>query len=224
LKKYFKLFSILFLFCLTGCSINKMSSVDIGNNIKEILSNNTSIFNSYYEGYKYYLPHGLVYLDKDEYNSLFRDKNDNRYYLYVDVVGYYYKIEDNYEENDKAHYSNILNYNNKYGYIEINKYKGKYFIEYVYNYGKIEVLCSKDDLVNVINNSSIILNSINYNRKVIDSMIGNSALKYKEEEFTLFDDDENNKEDFMDVVEKYEDKAYKKAKDEEKIEINISDN
>ena len=90
--------------------------------------------------------------------------------------------------------------------------------EYVYNYGKIEVICNENDLVDVINYSSSVLNSITYSRNVINSMIGNSGYRTREEEFKLFDEKEN-KNDFLDIVGKYEGEDYRKARDEEKQKV-----
>ena len=212
------IFSIIFLLLLSGCSVNKLSNSDIASNIITILNDKSKVYNISFEGYKYYLPNGLKIIEKDDYNSVFIDKNDNKYYLYVDIVGFYYKNSYDYKVDDSIHYSKILNNDKKFGYIDVRKKNNKFNIEYVYNYGKIEVICNENDLVDVINYSSSVLNSITYSRNVINSMIGNSGYRTREEEFKLFDEKEN-KNDFLDIVGKYEGEDYRKARDEEKQKV-----
>ena len=104
MKKIIVLLSICILF-LTGCQIVKLDSSSIDKNIDMLLSKKVSNYNVYYEGYKYYLPKGLTFLDKEDYNAVLKDNNNNKYYLYVDVISYYHKIENDYEENKNSYYS-----------------------------------------------------------------------------------------------------------------------
>ena len=78
---------------VTGCSINKLDNNDIGKNIKTLMSEKNKLYNVNYEGYKYYLPKGLGFLDKDDYNSVLKDRKNNKYYLYVDIISYYHSKE-----------------------------------------------------------------------------------------------------------------------------------
>ena len=59
---------------------------------------------------------------------------------------------------------------------------------------------------------------VDYNDKVLDSLVGENVLSYAEETFSLFET-EASQDDFLDVVEKY-DSVYKEAKDQEKLELN----
>ena len=138
--------------------------------------------------------------------------------MYVDVIAYYHNIENTYEVNDKSYYSKKLDYKKKTGFIEVNEVDGKYYIEYVFNYGRIQALIDKDYLVRVINNMSYILRSIEYNDEVLESLVGENILSYAEETFSLFET-EATQEDFLDVVKKY-DSGYKEAKDQEQLELN----
>ena len=63
-----------------------------------------------------------------------------------------------------------------------------------------------------------ILRSIKFNNKVLESIIGENALDYKEEEYTLFKAD-SSKESFLDVVEREETDRYKKDLEDEKIDL-----
>lgn len=217
MKRLIVLLSIVTLF-VTGCSVSKLDSNDIGKNMKTLLSKNVRIYNVFYEGYKYYLPKGISFVDKEEYNAVLKDENNNIYYLYVDAISYYHKVKNDYEENDKSHYSRKINYNKKTGYIQIDEVDSKYFIQFVYNYAKFEAYVDKKDLVPVINNMCSILRTIKFNDAVLESLIGENALDYKEEEYTLFKAD-SSKESFLDVVEREETDLYKKDLEDEKIEL-----
>lgn len=217
MKKIIVLLSIVLL-SITGCSITRLDDKDIEKNISILLSEKVNITNVNFEGYNYFVPSGLKFLNKEDYNAIFKDRFENKYYLYVDVIAYYHKIENSYKENKDAYYSDKFEYRKKSGYIEINKVSDKYFVEYVFNYGKMEALVPKDDLVRVVNNMSYILRSIDYNDKVLDSLVGENVLSYAEETFSLFET-EATQDDFLDVVEKY-DSVYKEAKDQEKLELN----
>lgn len=216
MKKIIVLLSIVLL-SVTGCSIIRLDDEDIDKNIDALLSEKVSISNVHFEGYKYYLPMGLKFLNKEEYNAVFKDRFEVNYYLYVDVIGYYHKVLNTYEENDDAYYSKRLDYGDKNGYLEINEVDDKYFVEYVYHYGKIEALINKEDLVRVINNISYVLRSIQYNDEVLDSLVGDNILNYTEETFSLFET-QASQEDFLEVVKEY-DKGYSSAKDQEKLEL-----
>lgn len=216
MKRLIVLLSIVMLL-ITGCSVTKMDNTDINKNIKVLLSDKTKIYNVYYDGYKYYIPKGVSFVDRDEYNAILKDKNNNRYYLYVDVVCYLHKTKINYEINKNSHFSKLLNYNNKSGYIQIDEVDSKYFIQFVYNYVKIEALVSKDDLTDSINSMAIILRSVKFNREILNSLIGENALDYKEEDYSLFKG--TSKENFLDVVEREETDLYKQDVEDEKIDL-----
>lgn len=217
MKKIIVLLSIVLL-SITGCSIRKLDDKNIDKNIHILLSEKVDMTNVNFEGYNYYVPIGLKFLTKEDYNAVLKDRFGNKYYLYVDVIAYYHDIENTYEVNDESYYSKKLDYRKKTGFIEVNEVDGKYYIEYVFNYGRIQALIDKDDLVRVINNMSYILRSIEYNDEVLESLVGENILSYAEETFSLFET-EATQEDFLDVVKKY-DSGYKEAKDQEQLELN----
>ena len=217
MKKLVVLLSIVMIF-MTGCSIVKLDDNDYSKNIKTLLSEKVTLYNVFYEGYKYYLPKGISFVDKDEYNAILKDGKNNKYYLFVDAISYYHKIDNSYEESNDAYYSKKFNYNKKSGYIQIDEVESKYFIQFVYNYVKIESYVSKDDLTEVINNMCCILRTVKYNNAVLESLIGENILDYKEEDYTLFKAD-SSKESFLDVVEREETDLYKKDIEDEKIEL-----
>ncbi len=203
---------------LTGCKVVKLDTNDIDKNLDILLSDNYKNYNVYYEGYKYYLPKGLVFLEKEDYNAILKDKNNNRYYLYVDAISYYHKMENTYEESEDSYYSKRLDYNKKTGYLQIDEVDSKYFIQFVFHYAKMEAYVDKEEIVDSIINMSSVLRTMKYNNKVLESLIGENILDYKEEDYTLFKAD-SSKENFLDVVKKEETDQYKKDLEDEKIDL-----
>ena len=202
----------------TGCSITRTDNKDIGQILDIYLKDKHSLTNTVFDGYSYYLPRGLKILDKDEYNTLFTDENNYRYYMYVDVVSFYNKVEYEYEVNKSSYYSKRLKYNKKEGYIEINKNDDKYFVEVMFNYAKIEVYIDKKDMNDVITNIASVLSTLKYNRKVLSTIIGENALNYKEETFNIFETKNKKNTNFLDYVKEY-DKVDDEEIDEDNVEI-----
>ena len=221
MKKIIVLLSIVVLF-LSGCSVYKLDSTDLGNNIKVLLSEKVDIYNVYFDGYKYYIPKGIKLLDKDEYNAVLMDKSNNKYYLYVDVISYFHKTENTYMIDAKIHYSNKLEYNGKNGYINIEKVDDKYFIQFMFNYAKMEAYVPEEDLTTVVNNMCFVLRTVKFNDNVLESLIGDNVLSYQEENFTLFDTESSN-EDFLEVVQDggtTSEKSYFKSDEEIELDEN----
>lgn len=203
---------------LTGCTINKLDNSNIDKNVGTLMSQKVKLYNVFYEGYKYYLPKGIRFIDKEDYNAILKDSDNNRYYLYVDAISYYNKIENDYEVNSSSYYSKKLDYNKKTGYLQIDEVDNKYFVQFVFNYAKMEAYVEEKDLVNTVNNMCSILRTVKYNNPVLESLIGEHKLDYKEEDYTLFKAD-SSKESFLDVVEREETDKYKKDLEDEKIDL-----
>lgn len=217
MKKIVSLLLVLLLL-VTGCSAVRLDDISIDKNIDILLTDKVKVYNVSFDGYKYYVPLGLKFIEKEEYNAIFIDKFDNRYYLYVDAISYFHGIDDNFKKTDDTYYFKELNYNKKKGYIQISKIGENYFVEYVFNYAKMEAYAKSDNLVSVVNNMSYVLRSIKYNDKILESIIGDDVLSYKEETFSLFDTDAS-QDDFLDVVSRY-DPVSSEAKDQEELDLN----
>ena len=217
MKRLLVLLSIFVLF-ITGCSVVKLDEVSFEKNLDTLLSEKISLYNVNCEGYKYYLPKGLHILNKEDYNAIIKDEDNNLYYLYIDAISYYHKIQNTYEENDQSYFSKKLDYNHKNGYIQIDEVDSKYFIQFVYHYSKIETYVDKKDLSNVVVRMSSILRTVQFNDTILESLIGENVLDYKEEDYTLFKAD-SSKETFLDVVKKEETEQYKKDLEDEKISL-----
>lgn len=184
MKKVILLIACIFL--LSGCSrVNDLSYDDI---IKTIGASREAT-NVYRTGYKYYLPRGM----KIDNSTLFNEtisSNDDIYYLYIDAISYYYqkdKQENKYQPNTESYYSKRFDFEDKYGYVEINlKENEKYLIEIMYNYAKIEVIVDKEDINLSLLNAINILKSVKINDSIIANLLGKDILNYAEEEFNIF--------------------------------------
>ena len=180
MKKYF-LPLIIVLFCLTGCS-------NIVNNTPDEVINlafsSVSKTNTAFKGFKLYIPNNMNVIN-DNSGNVVLTSNGDKYYLYVDLISYYNKINNDYKvkEENSAFYSKILNNNSNSGYVLVTKYNDKYFVEVMYNYAKIEVITS--NYKEALSKSIILLNNIKFNDKIIDSLVGNNILEYDEEKFNL---------------------------------------
>lgn len=217
MKRIIVLLSIVMLF-VTGCSVTRLDDTNLSQNMKTLLSKKVNLYNVFYDGYKYYLPKGVSFVEKEDFNALLKDRNNNRYYLYVDAISYYHKVENDYDVNQDAHFSKKLDYNKKTGYIQIDEVDSKYFVQFVFNYVKMEAYVDKKDLTDVVNNMCYVLRSVKFNDSILESLIGENILDYKEENYTLFKAD-SSKESFLDVVEREETDRYKKDIEDEKIDL-----
>jgi len=175
---------LLSVFVLSGCTkINKINYDEI---IASVVTSNYNITNQTRTGYKYYIPSGMSSIKTEEYNEVISSSNYN-YYLYVDVVSYYNRVIKEFDTDSNAYYSYTINYEDKYGYLEINKQENKkYLVEIMYNYAKIEVIVEECDLKSAVTNSIIILSSINYNNDILENIIGDNVLEYGEENYDIF--------------------------------------
>lgn len=183
MKKIF--FIVLCLILFTGCTIVRIDTESIDNIIDVVLSKDNKLYNRVGKGYKYYVPRGMNYIDNTELNDKLYS-NGYYYYLYIDVISYYNKIDLNYKENKNAYYSRYININDKIGYLEINKVNDRYLIEYMYNYAKIEALVYEDDINDVVLNSTYILSTIKFNKNVIKLMLNDEYFVNKEERYDIF--------------------------------------
>ena len=183
------------IFLLTGCvNINEKSIDDVISMASPV--ENT---NNYRSGYKYYLPTNMNVLKTSKVNEVLSDGKNN-YYLYLDLISYYNKIDLNYEKDDNLYYYKELNINNIKGFLKISVKSDKYLIEIIYNYAKIEVMVDKEDINETIANSLIILSSIKYNNDIIANMMGEDILSYSEEKLTIFDSEITDNSNFLEYV------------------------
>ena len=176
----------------TGCTVVRIDTTNIDNIISVVLSKKNTLYNRVGKGYKYYVPRGVTYIDTTELNDKLYS-NGNYYYLYIDAVSYYHKVKINYKEDPDAYYSEKIEANGKDGYLEIQKQKnGKYVIEFVYNYAKIEAMVDEESINEVVLNASYILSTVKFNNKVIKLMLNENYFTNKEEKYDIFANKNNN--------------------------------
>ena len=191
---------ILSIALLCGCT--KIDNNNIEQIINKVISSKSNNANQYKNGYKFYLPSNLIIDKINERNIVFRE-DDLKYYMFVDIVSYYHKVENSYKVKDNAYMSKLINYDNKSGYIEINEKNDKYLIEIMYNYAKIEVIVDSNNIANAIANSLIILSSVEYNDDIVANLFEEDVLNYSEESFNIFETNSNDS-NFLKVVEEYD--------------------
>ena len=177
---------LLLLVFLTGCTVVRIDTKSIDNIVSVILSKENTLYNTIGQGYKYYIPRGVVYIDSNDFNEKLYCNGDY-YYLYLDVIGYYHKKEFTYVENKDLYYSRSLDINGKKGYLEINKIDEKYYlVEFMYNYAKLEALVLEDSINDVVLNASYMLSTVKYNDKVIKLILDEDYFTSKEEQYDIF--------------------------------------
>lgn len=193
-----KKIAILFmLLLLTGCTVVRIDTSSIDNIVNVVLSKENNLFNRVGKGYKYYIPRGVSYIDTIELNDELYS-NGIYYYLYVDAVGYYYKSKVDYKENSNLYYSKVIK-GDKDGYLEIKEDNGNYHISFVYNYAKIEAKVKKEQIEEVILNSSYILSTIKFNDNIIELMLDSDYFTNKEEQYDTFSKKNENNNFLVDV-------------------------
>ena len=114
-----------------------------------------------------------------------------------------YKVNTDYTINSSIYYSKKLNYNNKEGYIEIDKVDDVYNIKMYYNYAKIETKVSENNIKQTLINISYILNSLQFNDKVIGYKIDSDDDTLKEETFDFYTP--RSEGNFIDYISQYDD-------------------
>lgn len=198
---------LLFLSCmillLNGCSIVYVDRQSIDEIVDSVLSSNTNLNSVSLEGYSYFLPQDVNLSKNDKENSVLY-YNHKKMYLYVDLISYYHKVDNEYQENEDFYYSKSINKNGYKGYLVVTNVSDNYFIEFMYKYSKMEAYVNKENLNKTITKMAYILNSIQFNDSVLESLIGENSLSYTEEKFNIFKPN-GEESDFLDYVEKYDD-------------------
>lgn len=191
---------IILIICLllSGCSIVRIDTSNIDNIVNIVLSKDNKLYNQVGKGYKYYVPYGVSYIDSSENNDTLYS-NGNYYYLYIDVISYYYNKENVYEIAKDAYYSKIFDINGRKAYLQIDKIDGRYLIQFSYNYSKIEVICDYIDINDTVLNLSYILSTVKFNNNVIKTML-NEEFLINEEKYDVFES-KNETDDFLKLEE-----------------------
>ena len=206
---------LVLLLSLTGCTFVNIEDKEIDDVILSAIESSNNDFIESYNGYKFKVPQGFEIVGKKE-NNIKLLNDDDTYFMYIDLISKYYKKEINHENNKDAFFTKDIVYNNKKGYIDITEREDRYYIKAEYNYAKIEASVEKRNLNEAVYSVIKMLASVDYNDLIINTMIGENALSYQEEEFDIF---ESKREEsyFMDYVEEYSSKEKETIKDEDII-------
>jgi len=189
--KKIKIFLILSLgLFLSACTVVRIDTKSIDNIVNVVLSKDNDLYNRVGKGYKYYVPRGVNYVDTFELNEKLYSSG-NYYYLYIDAVGYFHQTEVKYEINEDAYFSKAIDNNGRKGYLEITKIDNLYFVEFMYNYSKIEALVNERNLNNTILNASYILSTIKFNDNVIELMFNQDYFISRERQYNIFSPNQN---------------------------------
>ena len=184
---------LLFATLLTGCSVVRIDTKSTDNIVNVFLSKNNKLYNQVGQGYKYYLPGGVTYIESDELNDILYC-NGNYYYLHIDAINYYYQSKVDYKENDKAYYSRRIDTSEGFshsGYLEIQEKDDLYYIDFVYNYARIEAIVEKKYMNQTILNAAYILSTMKYNYSIVELMLNEDYFTNKTGKYENY----NTKED-----------------------------
>lgn len=179
-----KVIILILCFLLTGCTVVRIDTTNVDNIVKVVLSKENNLYNRIGKGYKYYIPRGVSYIDTIDLNDKLYS-NGVYYYLYIDIVSYFYKIDSEYTENKNLYYSKTIE-GEKNGYLEIEELEDDYYVTFYYNYAKIEAITPKHQLEEVILNASYILSTIKFNDNIVELNLKDNYFTNKEEQYTEF--------------------------------------
>ncbi len=197
------LLALVLFIMLQGCTISRIDNdnyLDIMNNI---ISLNIRNYNKIGKGYKYYAPKGVIRVYEADYNDILKRGNNN-YYLYVDVVSYYYKSPIEYEKSNNPYYDGNISNGNKNGHLRIENYgDSKLFVQMDYNYAKIETYIDNKDLNQTITDLSYILSSVKFNDSLLKKMYESGNFSSKDEVYKLFDNKEK-EGNFLEYIKEYD--------------------
>lgn len=208
---------LLVLILLSGCEVSRIDNYDYKQLMDKVLTFDINYYNKVGKGYKYYSPKGVIRINSNDYNDVLK-RNDNVYYLFVDVVSYYYKTNVDYKIDSSLYYSNEINKGNKKGYIQINQVgNNQLFIEMVYNYAKIETYTKEENLKQVVVDISYILSSIDFNDSLLKKMYEQGNLDSKDEVYKLFENKEK-EGNFLEYIKEYDKYEQEETKEEHILE------
>ena len=199
LKKIILLFGLLL---VSGCTNIRIDALNVSSAINSVLSQDNKLYNTYEVGYKFYKPRNFNLLKSTDNNYVYINNGKN-YYLYVDILAYYNKVNNEYNLQENAYFTQEFNYNDKYGFINIIEKDSYFYIKIMYNYAIIEVKVKEKDIIESVIYSSILLSSIEYNDNVIAHLVQNNLIGTDEKNFELKGPDEK-EETYLDYLEDYD--------------------
>lgn len=221
-----KIFLLALIILFSGCSIVNINTNDYLKNVNNIIKRKSNKVSDNAIGYQFDLPNGVSIVETEDFNQKLKSGNST-YYLYVDMVSYFYKVKNEYKVNNDAFLSSKLSNDKKYGYVEVNKAKGKYYVEMMYNYAKIESYVEEDNLKETLNNMAYILSSIKYNDDIVVNIIGDEKYNLSSDEtYNIFKTKKTTTTNFLKYDKDYNTYSGEQAAEDliEKKEIEHEDN
>ena len=216
MKKILVILSLAFL--VSGCSMVTIEDQSFDEILHSVIQEDFQLENVSLEGYSYYLPKGVLLKRSSSLNSgLYY--NHRKMYLYVDVYSYYHKVDFTYEVNPDSYYSQAIDLYGKKGYLEITQISTNYFVEFMYNYAKIEAYVDEEDLKKTVTQMAYILSSVDFKDTILDTLIWENELDYNEENFNIFKPTRE-EGDFLDYEEQY-DNGEDQIIDEDNIDLEL---
>ena len=202
----------LFLFMLLLCGCTTLDKMTVDEIVEKGTHRTLEVYNKYRKGYKYNLPMGMETIDNTDYNETIVSSK-YKYFLYVDAVSYHNRVIDKYEVNNKSVISKPIDYEDKFGYLEINALKdGKYLVEIMYNYAKIEVIVNDEDINVVVANAMSVLTSIKFNDNILKNLLNEEVSKFEEYDFNIFETITTTDSNYLELV---ENDIYEEEKEDE---------
>jgi hypothetical protein len=183
-----KILAFILILFVSGCTVVRIDTTNIDTIVNVVLSKDNTLYNRIGNGYKYYVPRGVSYIDTDDLNDKLYS-NGTYYYLYVDVISYNNEVEFEYEEKEDIYYSRKISLDDGFknsGYLEIEKKNNLYYVKFLYNYARIEAMVDKDNINVAVLNSAYILSTIQFNSDVINLMLDEEYFTNKEEKYGVF--------------------------------------
>ena len=176
---------LLLLIFISGCSVVRINTSSIDNIVDVVLSKNNKLYNEEGIGYQYYIPRGVTHIETDEQTEKLYCNGDY-YYLYIDTVSYFYKKHQTHIQRSDYYYYKEIDNNGK-GYIAISKVDNLYYIDFYYNFAKVEAAVTKDKINMAILNASYILSTVKYNKKIVKLMLDEEYFTNKTGKYKIFD-------------------------------------
>lgn len=193
--------ALLILVLMSGCV--KIDDASIEELIESTMNSKYNLYNHQNKGFKYYLPRELYIEKDDEYNEIIKSKYYD-YYLYVDLVRYFNKMEETFVEDSSLYYSKVFEFNDKKGSLNIKTLENdEYLIRARYNYATIQAKVKEQDINSAVTNMLVIISSIQYNNDVIKNLLEEDRNNSLDEQVNVFDDNLTD-DDYLDVEVEYE--------------------
>ena len=92
----------------------------------------------------------------------------------------------NYKKSNNSYFYKKINNGKQKGYVEVTQQDNLYYVNFYYNYARIEALVTKENLNTTIMNASYILSTINYNKKLIKTMLDEEYFTNKTGKYDLY--------------------------------------